>query len=188
MKKYCRKKGISILISHASFLAIGIVSLIIISSMVWGIYDSIKKEEIRKDLTRVSQTVATEILKLYSLKDSPARLDPNRSLLLGESVLSLQQKAGGRQYMIELMQSSQITITNLTEGNITRYATHISATSFDPLINVNHTLYNIDTVVQGAGFGDKPLILRYYRLNFNGTTEDRIVLNSDLVIAGDKIS
>lgn len=181
------QKGISILVSHAAFLAVGVVALIIISSMLWGVYDSIIKEEIRKDLSRASETVTNEIVKLYSMKDSPAKPDANTSILLGESSLILQQKAGGRQYMIEFAQSSQISITNTTEGNATKYAAQITAKTSDPFVQVNYTLYNIDSRVQGFGFGDKPMTLKYFRLNSNGTIEDRIVLNEALVIAGENI-
>lgn len=181
------KKGLSILVSHTAFLAIGVMALLIISAMVWNVYDSIIKEEVRKDLSKVSQTAASEIVKLYSLKDSPAKPDANTSILLGESSLSLQQKAGGRQYMIEFAQSSQILITNISEGNATKYATQITAYTTDPFVQVNYTLYNIDSRVQGFGFGDKPLVLKYFRLNSNGTIEDRIVLNDALIIAGENI-
>lgn len=104
------KKGISILVSHAAFLAIGVMALIIISSMVWSVYDSVIKEEIRRDLTKISQTAAGEIVKLYSLKDSPAVPEINKSLLLGESSLILQQKAGGRQYSIILEEGGDFQI------------------------------------------------------------------------------
>lgn len=181
------KKGLSILVSHTAFLAIGVMALLIISAMVWNVYDSIIKEEVRKDLTSVSQTAASEIVKLYSLKDSPAMPAANTSILLGESSLSLQQKAGGRQYMIEFAQSSQIMITNISEGNATKYATQITAYTTDPFVQVNYTLYNIGSRVQGFGFGDKPMVLKYFRLNSNGTIEDRIVLNDALIIAGENI-
>lgn len=181
------KKGMSILVSHAAFLAVGVAALLIISAMVWSVYDSIIKEEIRKDLSKISQTAAGEIVKLYSLKDSPAAPAPNTSILLGESSLSLQQKAGGRQYTIELAQSSQIAITNITEGNSTKYAAQISAFTTSPQVQVNYTLYNLGARVQGFGFGDKPMVLKYFRLNSNGTIEDRIVLNDALIIAGEKI-
>ncbi len=181
------KKGISLLISQATFLAVGIVALIIISSMLWIIYDNIIREEIRKDLTAVSQSVAGEIVKLYSLKDSPAKPSANKSILLGESSLFLQEKAGGRQYMIEMEQSNQITITNFTEGNTTKYATQITAYTSNPFVQVNYTLYNLGAKVRGFGFGDKPMILRYYRVNYNSTMEDMVVLNSGLVIAGENI-
>jgi hypothetical protein len=183
----CRKKGVSVLMSHAAFIAIGVVALIIISSMVWGIYDSIIREEIRKDLTKISQTAAREIAKLYSLKDSPAKPDLNASILLGESSLILQPKAGSRQYMIEFLQSNQITITNLSEGGGASYATQIMASTSNPAVRVNYTLYNIDSRVQGFGFGDEPLTLRYYRLNYNGNVEDRIALNSGLIIGGENV-
>lgn len=179
------QKGISILVSHAAFLAIGVMALLIISAMVWNVYDSIIREQIRTDLTGATQTLAGEIVKLYSLKDSPAAPAANASILLGESALSLQQKAGGRQYTIEFAQSSQIAITNITEGNSTKYAAQITAKTADPLVQVNYTLYNLDARIQGFGFGDKPMVLKYFRLNSNGTTEDRIVLNDDLVIAGE---
>lgn len=181
------QKGISILVSHAAFLAIGVMALLIISAMVWNVYDSVIKEEIRKDLAKVSQTMAGEIVKLYSLKDSPAAPAANTSLLLGESSLILQQKAGGRPYTIEFAQSDQILIANVSEGNATKYATQIIAKTADPLVQVNYTLYNIDSRAQGFGFGDKPMVLKYFRLNSNGTVEDRIVLNDALVIAGEII-
>ncbi|MFZ3077797.1 MAG: hypothetical protein WA139_05035 [Candidatus Aenigmatarchaeota archaeon] len=104
------KKGISILVSHAAFLAIGVMALLIISAMVWNVYDSVIKESIRKDLTSVSQTVASEIVRLYSLKDSPAVPEANTSVLLGESSLALQQKAGGRQYSIALEEGGDFRI------------------------------------------------------------------------------
>ncbi|TRZ54754.1 hypothetical protein D4Q76_01750 [archaeon] len=110
------QKGISILVSHAAFLAVGVMALIIISAMIWNVYDSIIKEEIRKDLTKVSQAAAGEIVKLYSLKDSPAKPAANTSLLLGESSLTLQQKAGGRQYSVTLEEGGdfRIYLKNLT--------------------------------------------------------------------------
>ncbi len=115
MKRF-DKKGISVLVSHAAFLAIGVIALIIISAMVWGVYDSIIKENIKRDLSAVSQTVAGEIVKLYSLKDSPAIPEINKSLLLGESSLVLQEKAGGRQYSVTLEEGGdfQIYLKNLT--------------------------------------------------------------------------
>lgn len=181
------QKGISILVSHAAFLAVGAMALLIISSMIWNVYDSVIKEEVRRDLSKILQTAAGEIVELYSLKDSPAAPAANTSVLLGESSLSLQQKAGGRQYMIEFAQSGQIIIANISEGNSTKYATQIIAKTADPPVQVNYTLYNIDSRVQGFGFGDKPMALKYFRINSNGTMEDRIVLNDALVIAGESI-
>lgn len=110
------KKGMSILVSHAAFLAVGVMALLIISAMLWNIYDSIIREEIRKDLAKSAQTVAGEIMKLYSLKDSPAAPAANTSILLGESSLSLQQKAGGRQYSISAEENGdfQIYLKTLT--------------------------------------------------------------------------
>lgn len=181
------KKGMSMLVSHAAFLAVGVAALLIISSMLWNIYDSIIREEIRKDLAKSAQTVAGEIVKLYLLKGSPAAPGANKSVLLGSSLLELQPKSGGRQYMIELEQASRIAITNLTEGNATKYATQITAYTASPQVRANYTLYNLDARVQGFGFGGKPLLLEYHRVNYNGTTEDRIVLNGGLVIAGEVI-
>lgn len=181
------QKGISVIVSHAAFLAVGVMALIIISAMIWNVYDSIVKEEIRKDLTKVSQAMGGEIVKLYSLKDSSARPSANTSVLLGESSLNLQQKAGGRQYSIELFQSSQIQITNINGGNATKYATWIRAYTSGPPVQVNYTIYNIESRVQGSGFGDRPMTLKYFRLNSNGTLEDRIVLNDALVIGGENI-
>ncbi len=186
-EKVSRKKGESLLISHAAFLAIGVTALIIISSMVWSLHDSVIREEARKDLSRASEAVANEIIKLYALKDSPAVPDANKTLLLGESSINTQQKAGGRQYSIELMGSGQIIITNISEGNVTKYASQIIASTLNPKMQVNYTLYNIDSRLQGYGFGDKPIALRYYRTNYNGTTEDRIILNNGLVISGEII-
>lgn len=110
------KKGVSVIVSHAAFFAIGVMALIIISATVWSVYDSIIKNEIKKDLAKSSQAVAAEILKLYSLKDSPARPAANTSVLLGESSLNLQQKAGGRQYSITAEENGdfQIYLKNLT--------------------------------------------------------------------------
>lgn len=188
MKKIrAEQKGISVIVSHAAFLAVGVAALIIISAMVWSVYDSVVKEEIRKDLTKVSQAMAGEIVKLYSLKDFPARPSANTSILLGKSSLNLQQKAGGRQYSIELLQSSQIQITNINGGNATKYATQITAYTTNPPVQVNYTIYNIESRVQGSGFGDKPITLKYFRLNSNGTIEDRIVLNDALIIGGESI-
>jgi len=188
MKKIrAKQKGVSVVVSHAAFLAIGVMALIIISSMVWNVYDSVVKEEIRKDLSKISQTAAGEIVKLYSLKDSPASPNANTSILLGESSMNLQQKAGGRQYSIELLQSGQIQITGISGSNSTKYATQIRAYTTAPPVQVNYTIYNIESRVQGSGFGDKPLTLKYFRLNSNGTLEDRIVLNDALVIAGESI-
>lgn len=155
--------------------------------MLWGFYDSVIREQIKIDLTKSSQAVAGEIVKLYSLKDSPSATGANTSILLGSSLLNLQPKAGGRQYAIELAQTSQITIANFSESGGTKYATQITAYTANPQVQVNYTLYNIDARVQGYGFGDGPLTLKYYRVNYNGTTEDRITLNSDLVIAGENI-
>ncbi len=181
------QKGMSILVSHAAFLAIGVAALLIISAMLWGVYDSVIREEIRNDMSKSAQTVAGEIVKLYLLRGSPATPASNRSLLLGSSLLELQPKAGGRQYIIELVLSSQISITNISEGNSTKYAAQITAYTTNPRVQVNYTLYNLDARVQGFGFGDNPLTLGYYRLNYNGTTEDRIVLNDGLVIGGENI-
>lgn len=185
-KNASHKKGQSILISHAAFLAVGVTALIIISSMIWSVHDSILKEETRKDLSRASETVANEIVKLYTLKNSPAKPDANKSMLLGESSINLQQKAGGKQYTIELLSSGQIIISNMSEGNITKYASQITA-SVPGMMQVNYTLYNMDSRMQGYGFGDAPIVLRYYRLNYNGTIEDRIVLNGGLAISGENI-
>ncbi len=185
MKRF-DKKGISVLVSHAAFLAIGVVALIIISAMIWSVYDSIVREEVKKDLTKISQTIGNEIAKLYLLKDSPAVPEINKSLLLGESSLELQQKAGGRQYVVELEQSSGITITNISESNSTKYGTQIIAYTANPFVQVNYTLYNIGGI-QGFGSGGKTLVFRYHRINYNGTIEDRIALNSGLVIAGESI-
>lgn len=54
-------------------------------------------------------------------------------------------------------------------------------------MQANYTLYNIESRVQGFGFGDRPFVLKYFRLNSNGTIEDRIALNDALILGGESV-
>lgn len=111
-----RQKGISILVSHAAFLAIGVGALIIISAMLWEVYDSVIRKQVTSDLAETGQEITGEMLKLYSLKSSSAFPAANSYLLLGSSLLNIPQKAGGRSYTITAEESGdfQIYLKNLT--------------------------------------------------------------------------
>ncbi len=179
-------KGISPILSHSLFIALGIVLLIFLSTLVWFIYTESVKQAIKNELRQVSQILGDEIIRLYSLKSS-LQPEPNSSILLGTSSLQLPDKAGGRSYSLTLYEMSPawIYVTNFTAGESsipakeTRPYARIVARAGE--IEAEYFLYNLEIKMQGSDDGGAA-ILEYYRYNFNGTVEDKITLGQPKIL------
>ncbi len=174
-------RGISPLVSHSIFIAVGVVVLILMSALAWYFYDTYIKESIRSELNKNLHMLAGEIAELYRLRSSPVAPAANRSVMLGDTVLEFPEKVAGRNYIIELQHAGGIWVSNLSEGNISYDSVTLIGKTYTPEVTVNYTLFNIDASVQGYTRGGKTS-LRYFRINTNGTIRDIIALGDSLVV------
>lgn len=176
------QKGISPVLSHSVFMAVGVVLLIFLSALVWFIYTESIKQAIKTELILISQTLANKIIELYSLKDSPVKPLERQSILLGEVNINLPEKVSGSHYAIELIGPCDIYITDLSESNTSSCLPKIIMNSYQPKIQTNYTL-PIEIGMQGyADSGIQPITIRYYRLSINNTIKDKITLGKEDIL------
>lgn len=176
------KKGISPILSHSIFVAIGVVLLIFVSVMVWYIYTESVKQTIKSELKRVNQIVAESVIKLYTLfKDSD--LKPESKTVLGSLKLEVPEKVGGRSYKLSLIPPENITvrvsikIENQTQRIIEETVPSVLSWTTSPEVNVSYPIYSIEIELSGTVDSlNQPWILKYNRRKENSTFIDSITI------------
>jgi len=190
-------KGQAKYIEYILTILLGVIFLVIISSLIYVFYTTSLKQEIRESLKQIALQVSHNILEAYeagkTLKAQPSNYT---SILLNEMDLNLPSSVSRRNYEIFLVSANPVwstinfTVENQSISPIieTPGAKIVAQTTQDPIVSVEHALPNIDVSVQGKsenGRGE----LRYYRYNLNGTIYDTVILGeAEILIAITSIS
>ncbi len=167
--------------------------LISVSAMFISLQNAAIEKNIRASLTQLAIQTSDSIVRLYDTsKDSRASPSTNSSVLLSTMDLNFPSDVSNRNYRIELVSAngiwSQIDSINIGGVNITATNGSLIETTFaakvvaeslqSPLVKVEYVIPNIPVTLQGFSENGMQNNLKYYRVNFNGTITDRIVLGN----------
>lgn len=179
-------KGISPLVSYVLAVLLAIVVIAGTTLLAYNIYDTILKDQIRRDLTQVAAQTAQKVTDLYTFAKASKSSPPNSTaVLLADSELNLPGEVADRDYRLVLVSANQVStlVSNITlnDGNVTNQkspqtAKIIAGTTEDPFVEIEYDLPLIDIDVQGRTGEPANATLRYYRYNPNGTVLDTVVL------------
>lgn len=179
-------KGISPLVSYVLAVLLAIVVIAGTTLLAYNIYDTILKDQIRRDLTQVAAQTAQKVTDLYTFAKASKSSPPNSTaVLLADSELNLPGEVADRDYRLVLVSANQVStlVSNITlnDGNVTNQkspqtAKIIAGTTEDPFVEIEYDLPLIDIDVQGRTGEPTNATLRYYRYNPNGTVLDTVVL------------
>ncbi len=172
--------------------------LVSISLLFFSLQNTAIKNNIRDSLTQLAVQTSDGIVRLHDTsKDSKASPTTNSSILISNLDLKFPVAVSNRNYRIRLISPAsiwtQVTSINADGTNITTTngsliettsAAKVVAESLQaPLVTVEYVIPNIAIGVQGFSENGLHDELKYYRINFNGTVTDKIVLgNSTLLI------
>lgn len=188
-----KTKAQSSFYEYIIIILIGMFVLISISAMFISLQNAAIEKNIRTSLTQLAIQTSDSIVKLYDTsKDSRASPSTNSSVQLSAMDLNFPSDVSNRNYRIELVSAngiwSQTGSVNVGGVNITAtngsliettFAAKIVAESLQsPLVKVEYVIPNIPVVLQGFSENGMQNNLKYYRINFNGTVTDRIVLGN----------
>lgn len=190
-------KGQAKFIEYILTILLGVIFLVIISSLIYVFYITSLKQEIRENLKQLALQVSNNILRAYETTQS-SKAEPSNftSILLSEMDLNLPTSVSRRNYEIFLISANPVwstinfTIDNQSISTIveTPGAKIVAQTTQDPIVVVEHSLPNIDASVQGKSENGKGK-LSYYRYNLNGSIYDTVVLGeAEILIAITSIS
>ena len=189
-RKRKQLKGQSELIQYTITILLSVIILISASLIIFTLYDSAVKADIRSSMQQIAAQTADRILKLYEVGKS-SRIQPaNTSVLIAQDSLRLPATISDRKYEIDLIPSSLIwsNIINTTVNNQSALtiinspsAKVVVKTLSDPIISISYNLPNIDVTVQGKGDPTNSK-LYYYRYNVNSTTFDKIIFGDQSIL------
>lgn len=179
-------KGISPLIGYVLSVLMAIIVIGAVAVLVTGFYDTIIKDEVKRELTQVAAQTSSKVTDIYYISKA-SRASPGNSsaILLGEEQLNLPQKVASKSYKLTLLSASQVAsqISNVTVngGNVSSVQTApngkiVAQTTEDPVVEVDYDVPSIDVDMQGSSGNPSNATLRYYRYNPNGTVIDTILM------------
>lgn len=172
--------------------------LVSISLLFFSLQNTAIENNIRGSLTQLAVQTSDGIIRLHDTsKDSKVSPTTNSSVLISTLDMNFPVDVGKRNYRIRIISASsiwaQVTSINADGTNITTTSGSLIETTSvakviaeslqEPLVKVEYDIPNIGVSIQG--FSENGLYdeLKYYRINFNGTVTDKIVLgNSTLLI------
>ncbi len=152
------KKGVSVILSHITFLAIGIVALMMILITVFNVSANIREQSIKSQTTFIAETLKSEILNLYELSENSNFLPDNgETIILKEVKPQIPDKISDKRYTIKLSPNNVTVQTNLE----------------NQVIEVNRSI-NVLITLNGTAMA--PVILRLQRSNFEGVIFNEVKL------------
>ncbi len=106
-------KAVSVVVSHMSYLAVGMIalSLVVAFVYVWG--DKLEENFLQKELDLISSSVRSEVMNLKTLSDT-SNLVENR--VLAEIGTSFPDKISNDRYNVEFS-SNRILVSSKTSKN-----------------------------------------------------------------------
>jgi len=178
-------RGQAKFIEYILTILLGVIFLVIVSSLIYVFYTTSLTQQIREGLKQITLQVSSNILEVYETgQTSKAQPSNFTSILLSEMNLNLPSSVSRRNYEIYLVSANPVwstvnlTIDNQSVSTIaeTSGAKIVAQTTQDPVVEVEYALPNIDLGVQGKVENGKEDKLSYYRYNINGTIRDAVIL------------
>lgn len=176
------RKGLSSFVSHILALAISIIILSIIASNLFGYYRDTVEQSQRTQTRIVGGEIGQNIIRLYTnYRGSEVKIGRGEDLVLGKIKLSIPQKISGRSYIIELQDNDEEWIEANVQNGVAKdterqYAgIEVRTMASKPIVETYY-LNNIGIELEGKVRKTDEILLKYIRENFNGTLEDKIVM------------
>lgn len=152
------KMGVSVILSHTTFLAVGIVALMVILISVFNVSTDIREQSLKAQLTFVAETLKSEILNLYELSEHSDLLpDEGETLLIEEIKPNIPEKISEKRYTIKF-----------SPGNVT-VRTNIQ----NQIVEINRS---INVIITLNGTAITPAVLKLERSNIGGIISNEIRL------------
>lgn len=186
-----KNKAQAVFYEYALIVLVGMFALVTVALLFFSLQNRAIENDIRASLTQLAIQTSDSIVRLYDTsKDSKVSPSTNSSVLISTMDLRLPTDVSNRNYRIQIVSAnsiwtqvtlvqsdgSNITTTNGSLIETTSAAKVVAETLQDPKVTLEHVIPNIAANIQGFsenGLHDK---LKYYRVNFNGTVTDTIVL------------
>lgn len=186
------QKGQAEIIEYVIIILLSVFLLSSVSIVVYNIYYSNLKSEIKNNLDQITLTTADNIVKLYDQgKNSKATVAQDSSVKIAEINLNFPTTISGRNYEVILTEPNLVwqNIGNISIGGqeilpslITPGAKIIARTLQDPQITVERDVPNIDISLQGRSKNGQDCVLSYYRYNSSAVITDKIVLGREEIL------
>jgi len=183
------QKGQAEIIEYVIIILLSVFLISAITIIVYNIYDSNLRSEIKDNLDQITLTTTDNIVKLYDQgKNSKATVAQDSSVKIAEINLNFPASISGRNYEVILTESNLIwqNIGNISIGGqeilpslTTPGAKIIARTLQDPEVTVERDVPNIDISLQGRSKNGQNCTLSYYRYNSSSIVTDKIVLGKE---------
>ena len=147
-------KGISPLLSHITFIALGIAFLILVVLTISDFRENIQDRWLNVQYNNVLENVKNEIMKLNSISDN-SEIAPSvgETIILGKSKINFPDKISNKKFTITLSDG----VISVTDD-----------------VNITKTI-NVDLNLSGSSF--LPAYLQLERQNNNGVIINRVMIS-----------
>lgn len=188
-------KGISTFIDYTFIILSSFVVMTLFTILIYGYYNNVLKINIQVGLKQIAAQTSDKILYLYDqAKESDTNPKNPSSVILSNIDLNYPNQVLGKNFEVDLISSAGIwnQVTNITIDNVNTTVLKetasgskiIAKTKQNPIISYEYDVPNVPIKLQGkymSGGNDTLSLVRY---NYNGTTEDIIILGNSSIIIG----